>query len=172
MESHVLGRVLANCRVRASMTLTIDGKGRRACKCWPSRQRTWLRSRRRIPRIKLGAKLGLAIKKDMPSLFGTKLPEAAKTDFQVSSDKAISIKTIQVVEGATGFYLEIVCDDKAAEPGHRSWYEGDGYYNLSQRCQLADASKIKFTPEVKNAYVTSSRAASASSATSSAACTS
>ena len=56
----------------------------------PSRQPNVVAIQMKDPRIKLGAKLGLAIKKDMPSLFGTKLPEAAKADFQVSSEKAIS----------------------------------------------------------------------------------
>ncbi|HEY5926191.1 MAG TPA: MG2 domain-containing protein [Kofleriaceae bacterium] len=157
MEVTFSGAVLPNV-ARASMTFTIDGKAPASVQVMASHQPNVVSIQLKDPRIKLGAKLGLAIKKDLPSLFGTKLPEAAKAEFQVSSDKAISIKTISVVEGATGFYVEVVCDDKAAEDGHRSWYEGEGYHNLSQRCQLADASRISFSPAVKKVYVTSSRA--------------
>src|SRR5205085_431934 len=109
-------------------------------------------------RIKLGAKLGLAIKAGMPALTGAKLAAAAKSEFVVSADKAVSVKHISIVEGANGFYLEVVCDDEAAEPGHRNSYDGEGYYDLSQRCQLADVSRISFTPAVKKTYITSGRA--------------
>src|SRR5205823_2996022 len=45
-------------------------------------------------------------------------------------------------------------------PGNRSYYESEGYYNLSQRCQLADDSlgRIHFDPPVKKVYVTAGRA--------------
>jgi uncharacterized protein YfaS (alpha-2-macroglobulin family) len=78
----------------------------------------------------------------------------------VSSDKAIAIKTAAIVEGASGFYLEVVCDDSAAPDGHRAYYEGEGYYNLSERCQLTDDAvrHIHFDPPVKKTYVTGGRA--------------
>ncbi len=158
MEITFSGAVLPNI-ARASMTFTVDGKALTNVLGVPTRQQNVVAVQLKDPRIKLGAKLGLSIKKDMASLLGAKLPEAVKADFQVSSDKAISIKTIQVVEGTNGFYVEVVCDDKAAEDGNRSWYSGgDSYYDLSQRCQLADASRISFTPAVKKVYVTSGRA--------------
>ncbi len=156
MEVMFSGAVLANI-ARQSMTFTVDGKSIGGVQILASHQPNVVLVQLKDPRIKLGANLGLAIKKDLPSVLGAKA-DAAKAEFNVSSDKAISIKTISVVEGATGFYIEVVCDDKAAEEGHRSWYEGDGYYNLSARCQLADASRISFTPAVKKVYVTSSRA--------------
>jgi hypothetical protein len=78
----------------------------------------------------------------------------------VSNDKAVSIKTAAVVEGASGFYLEVVCDDSAARRGNRAYYEGEGYYNLSARCQLGDDSlkHIHFEPAVKKTYITPGRA--------------
>jgi hypothetical protein len=157
MEITFSGAVLPNL-ARQSMTFTVDGKAAGSVLMMPSHQPNVVAVQLKDPRIKLGANLGLSVKKGLASVLGATLADAAKADFNVSSDKAISIKTIQVVEGATGFYIEVVCDDKAAEDGHRSWYEGDGYYNLSQRCQLADASRISFTPAVKKVYVTSSRA--------------
>src|SRR5207237_5095875 len=85
---------------------------------------------------------------------------AATFDYVVAADKAISLKTAAMVEGGNGFYVEVVCDDKAAPPGNRSYYESEGYYNLSQRCQLADDSlgRIHFDPPVKKVYVTAGRA--------------
>jgi alpha-2-macroglobulin len=157
LEVTFSGAVMPNV-ARQSMTFTIDGKATAYVLGLPTQQPNVVGVQLKDPRIKLGAKLAVAIKKDLPSLLGTKLPAAAKADFLISSDKAISIKTLSVVEGANGFYVEVVCDDKAAEDGHRSWYEGEGYYNLSQRCQLADASRISFTPAVKKVYVTSGRA--------------
>jgi uncharacterized protein YfaS (alpha-2-macroglobulin family) len=157
MEITFSGALLPNV-ARAAMTFTIDGKAATNISVLPSHQPNVVLIQIKDARIKLGAKLGVAIKKELASVLGATLGEAAKAEFQVSNDKAISIKTISVVEGATGFYVEVVCDDKAAEEGNRSWYEGDGYYNLSQRCQLADASRISFTPAVKKVYVTSSRA--------------
>ncbi|HEY5944559.1 MAG TPA: MG2 domain-containing protein, partial [Kofleriaceae bacterium] len=157
MEITFSGAVLPNVG-RQAMSFTIDGKTPTGVQVLPSHQPNVVLIQLKDPRIALGAKLGLSIKKDLASVLGAKLTEAAKAEFVVSSDKAISIKAISVVEGSNGFYVEVVCDDKAAEEGHRSWYEGEGYYNLSQRCQLADASRVSFTPAVKKVYVTSGRA--------------
>ena len=157
MEITFSGGVLPNI-ARNAMTFTVDGKAVQNVLGMPSHQANVVGVQLKDPRIKVGAKLGLTVKKDLPSVLGTKLAEGAKADFQISSDKAVSIKTISVVEGAKGFYVEVVCDDKAAAEGHRSWYEGEGYYDLSQRCQLADPARISFTPAVKNVYVTAGRA--------------
>jgi hypothetical protein len=53
-----------------------------------------------------------------------------------------------------------VCDDSAAPEGHRAYYEGEGYYNLSERCQLTDDAikHVHFDPPVKNPYITGGRA--------------
>lgn len=156
MEIMFSGAVLAN-TARQSMAFTVDNKPIAGVQLLSSRQPNVVAVKLGDPRIKLGAKLGLAIKKGLPSALGAKA-ETAKAEFVVANDKAISIKTISVVEGTNGHYIEVVCDDKAAPEGRRSWYGGGSYYNLSQRCQLADATRISFTPEVKKVYVTSGRA--------------
>ena len=156
MEIMFSGAVLAN-SARQSMTFTVDGKPVTGVHVLPSHQGNVVAIQLQDPRIVVGAKLGLAIKKGLPAVLGAKAA-AAKAEFAVSDGDAISIKTISVVEGTNGYYVEVVCDDKAAPEGRRSWYGGSGFYNLSQRCQLADASRISFTPAVKKVYVTSSRA--------------
>ncbi len=157
MEIEFSGALLSNI-ARQSMTFTVDGGATNGIQVLPAQDQNIVRVKMTDARIKLGSKLGLAIKAGLPALTGAKLATAAKAEFVVSADKAISIKHIQVVEGANGFYLEVVCDDEAAEPGHRSSYVGQGYYDLSQRCQLADAARISFTPAVKKTYITAGRA--------------
>lgn len=157
MEISFSGPVLANV-ARQSMSFTINGKTPTTVNVLSAHEPNVVAIQMKDTRIAVGAKLGLRIKKGVPATNGTLLAEAASAEFQVSSDKAISIKHVSVVEGANGFYLEVVCDDKAAEPGNRSSYDDEGYYNLSQRCQLSDASRISFTPAVKKVYITSGRA--------------
>src|ERR1043165_7538634 len=157
MEISFSGQVLANV-ARTSMTFTIDGKPPTKVNVLSAREANMLTVQIFDARIAVGTKIGLAIKKGVPAANGTTLADAATAQFQESSDKAISMKYASVVEGANGFYVEGVGDDKAAETGNRSYYEGEGYYNLSQRCQLADASRISFTPAVKKVYITSGRA--------------
>lgn len=157
MEVEFSGALLSNI-ARQSMTFTIDGVATNAVQVLPAQDPHVVRVKITDARIKLGTKLGLAVKAGLPALTGAKLAAATKAEFVVSADEAVSIKHISVVEGANGFYLEVVCDDEAAEPGHRSSYEGEGYYDLSQRCQLADVARISFTPAVKKTYITSGRA--------------
>jgi uncharacterized protein YfaS (alpha-2-macroglobulin family) len=156
MEITFSGAVLPNIAAK-SLTITVDGKATSAIQMLPSQDPNLISMKITDARIKLGTKLGLVVKKDLAALTGAKA-DAATAEFQVSADKAISIKHISIVEGSNGFYLEVVCDDKAATDGHRSSYEGEGYYDLSERCQLSDASRISFTPAVKKTYVTSGRA--------------
>jgi len=107
--------------------------------------------------IMLDAKLGLSLKKGLSAVTGAKAP-AATASFKVSSDKAVTIKAVSLLEGANGFYIDVVCDDQASSQGNRSWYDGEGdYEKLSRRCQLADASRITFSPAVKKVSVTSGR---------------
>jgi alpha-2-macroglobulin len=156
MDLTFSGAMLPHVAVK-SMAFTIDGKAPAATQVLPSGESHVVRVKLTDARVKLGSKLGVAIKKDVTAASGT-TGEATTAEFRVSADKAISIKHISVVEGANGFYLEVVCDDKAAEPGDRSSYVGDGHYGLSQRCQLADASRISFSPAVKGTYITAGRA--------------
>src|SRR5262249_51784720 len=83
--------------------------------------------------------------------------------FVVSDDKAVDIKSAVIQEGANGFYVEVICNDRAAEGGNRSFYsEADGqeYYGLSQRCQLNDEAvkKIALDPPGKKTYITGGKA--------------
>src|SRR5262249_53725921 len=111
------------------------------------------------PKIAAGAKLAVATKKDLLSMTNAKAP-AASLEYAVTADKIVAIRTAALVEGAGGYYLEVVCDDAAAPKGNRGYYEQEGYYNLSQRCQLSDEAikHVHFTPEVKKAYITAGRA--------------
>ncbi len=55
------------------------------------------------PAIKIGAKITVAVNKGLPAI-----TEAAKTELVVAAHKAIAINNGDVIEGASGFYLEVV----------------------------------------------------------------
>jgi hypothetical protein len=152
------GAVLPNL-ARASMTFAIDGRVTAGITALPSHTPNTVVVQLADSGLKLGSKLTLSIKAGLPSVFGTKAA-AATAEYVVSNDKAIAIKTAYMVEGANGFYMEVVCDDDAAPPGHRYSYEGEGYYDLSSRCQLSDEaiSRIHFSPPVKKTYITNGKA--------------
>ncbi|MDB4952487.1 MAG: hypothetical protein JWO36_56 [Myxococcales bacterium] len=158
MEITFSGAVLPNI-ARAGMTFAVDGHGTNAVNVLPSHTPNTVLVQVTDARITLGTKLTMSIKKDLVALTGSKAA-AASADYVVSNDKALSIKAATIVEGSNGFYLEVVCDDKAAPAGSRSYYEGEGYYNLSQRCQLSDdaIARMHFTPAVKKPYITAGRA--------------
>ena len=151
------GAVLPNI-ARASMQFAIDGRVTNALTMLPSHTMNTVVVQLTDPAIKLGSKLSLAVGK-VPSLLGIKATPASAS-YVVSDDKTISIKTAMMVEGANGFYMEVICNDDAAPAGHRAVYEGEGYYDLSQRCQLTDesVSRIHFSPAVKKTYITNGRA--------------
>ena len=151
------GAVLPNL-ARASMTFAIDGHTPGGVLILPSRVANVVVVQLTDPKLGLGSKLTLGIKAGLPSLLNTKAA-AASAEYVVSTDKAVSIKTAYMVEGANGFYMEVVCDDDAAPDGHRYAYEGEGYYDLSQRCQLSDeaVSRIHFSPPVKKTYITNNK---------------
>ncbi|HEX3482074.1 MAG TPA: MG2 domain-containing protein, partial [Kofleriaceae bacterium] len=158
MDLAFSGPVLPNVAT-AAMRITVDGKPPAGVAAQRSREPGHVVVALSDPKIVLGANLGLAIKGTLTSLTGVRAP-AATAEYIVSADKAVSIKTAVVVEGATGFYLEVVCDDGAAAKGNRGFYEGEGFYDLSQRCQLTDESikHIHFDPPVKKPYITAGRA--------------
>lgn len=157
MQVAFSGAVLPNV-AKAGLAITVDGHAPAGIAVLPTRDHHLLPVQITDPRLKLGSKLALATK-GVTSTLGTKSP-AAKAEYVVNNDKAVSIKTAQVVEGGTGFYIEIVCDDSSAPSGNRSFDGEEGYYNLSQRCQLDDSalSRIHFAPAVKKVYVTPGRA--------------
>ncbi len=158
MDLAFSGPVLPNVAT-AALRITVDGKAPAGVAAQRSREPGHVVVALGDPKIALGAKLGLAIKGTLTSLTGVRAP-AASAEYIVSADKAVTIKTAAVVEGANGFYLEVVCDDGAAPRGNRAYYEGEGYYDLSQRCQLTDESinHIHFDPPVKKTYLTAGRA--------------
>ena len=158
MDIAFSGAVLPNI-ARAAMTFTVDGKAVAGVAMAPSGLSSHVIVQLSDPRIAVGAKLGLGIKGTLAAVTGTRA-QAATAEYIVSNDKAVTIKTAAIVEGATGFYLEVVCNDSAAPDGHRAYYEGEGYYDLSERCQLNDDAikHVHFDPPVKKTYITSGRA--------------
>ena len=141
-----------------SLAFTIDGVATKAVTALPRRPQNVLAVQFTDTNAKVGAKLA-ATTKGVAALLGARSP-AARLEYVVADDKTISIKTAKLVEGANGFYLEVVCNDEAAPAGHRSYYEDEGFYDLSQRCQLDDdaLAKIHFTPAVRKTYITGGRA--------------
>ncbi|HEX7702021.1 MAG TPA: hypothetical protein VF403_14895, partial [Kofleriaceae bacterium] len=103
------GAVLPNL-ARASMTFAIDGHAAAGVAMLPSRVANVVVVQLTDPRLALGSKLTMAVKAGLPSLLNTKAP-AATAEYVVAPDKAVSIKTAYMVEGASGFYMEVVCND-------------------------------------------------------------
>jgi uncharacterized protein YfaS (alpha-2-macroglobulin family) len=157
MEVSFSGAVLPNV-AKSELAIRVDGHAPAGIAVLPTHDGHFLPLVIDDPGLKLGSKLTLATK-GVTSVLRTR-SAAATADYIISNAKTVSIKTAQVVEGGSGFYLEVVCDDAAAPAGHRSYYGNDGYYNLSQRCQLDDSSlaRIHFTPAVNKPYITPGRA--------------
>lgn len=157
MQVAFSGAVMPNI-AKGELAIRVDGHAPAGIAVLSSRDPHLLPLQITDPKLKLGSKLTLATK-GVTSVLGTKTP-AASAEYVVSNDKTVAIKTAQVVEGANGFYLEVICDDSAAPAGNRAYYADEGYYNLSQRCQLDDSalSRIHFKPELKKAYITPGRA--------------
>ncbi len=158
MQLRFSGPVLPNV-TRNAMTFSIDGSPTLNVSVIASRGNTTpdvVTVQLVDGRIKSGSKLAFTMKADLPSLTTARAP-AASGEYTITNDKVVSIKGAKVVEGANGYYLEIACDDKASNPGNRSFYDGEGYNNLSQRCQLTDEAiaQVHFDPPVKKAYITS-----------------
>ncbi len=157
MELQFSGQVLPTAVVSA-MQITLDGAKPAGVAMMPSLVPNAVVIQVHDAKVAAGHKLSLALK-DLTSLAGGKIAKV-NVDHIISNDKAVSIKTAVAVEGATGFYVEVVCDDQAAPPGQRGYYDRGSYQNLSQRCQLGEAamSQIHFDPPVAKAYITPGRA--------------
>jgi hypothetical protein len=149
MEVTFSGPVLPNVG-RSMMTFSVDGAQVPAANVGAVASHTpnTMLVQLSDPHLALGSKVAVALAKDLPAASGAKLPAAARSTYVVTNPKIVSIKTARLVEGASGFYLEVVCDDQAAQPGNRSYYEDEGYYQLSQRCQLTDEAiaRVHFNP--------------------------
>ena len=93
-----------------------------------------------------GAKLEVSIKAGLASPAGGTAP-GAKLAYTVPTAPVMAIGGAQLVEGASGYYIDVSCT-----VGGTSLY---GYG--STRCDLADASppQLHFTPAVDHVYVTS-----------------
>ncbi|MBA3819539.1 MAG: hypothetical protein H0X17_11650, partial [Deltaproteobacteria bacterium] len=157
MEVAFSGAVLPNI-ARAAMTLAVGGKPVAGVQVMQSPAPNVVVLRLTDPNIKLGAKLTMALEKGLSSLVDTKA-DAAKAEHVVANDKAVSIKAADIVESGNGFYLDVVCDDKASGAATRSHYGKAGHYQLSPRCQLGDdaVKRITFTPTVKNITIAGGR---------------
>ena len=144
--------------VRAAATFTIDGRAPGGVSPLPSHESDVAVFRIDDPKLAIGSKIGVALKANVPSALGPRAP-AANTSFAISTDQVVTIKDATLVEGANGYYLEVVCNDGAAPEGHRYSYVGEGYSELSERCQLSDEaiSRIHFTPAVKKTYITAGK---------------
>ncbi|HEY3807703.1 MAG TPA: MG2 domain-containing protein [Kofleriaceae bacterium] len=151
------GPVLPNI-ARAAMTFAVAGHAPTAVTLLPSHDANTITVRLDDPKLALGAKVAMSLKAGLPSALGAKAA-GANVEFAISTDNVVSIKNAYLVEGATGFFLEVVCNDSAAPAGHRYSYVGEGYYDLSARCQLTDDAidKIHFTPAVKKTYITNGK---------------
>jgi hypothetical protein len=111
------------------------------------------------PAIAVGAKLTLGLTRPLPAVSGAQL-QTASAEHVISAAKTVSIKAAGLVEGATGFYVEVVCHDTAAPSGYRSSYDFGTYTQLSQRCQLSEDAldKVSFDPPVKQLSIAPARA--------------
>ncbi len=152
------GPVLPNL-AKASMAFTVNGHPAAGVAMLPSRTKNVVVVQLADPKLVLGAALSFALKAGLPSLQSAKAA-AATAEYLVATDKAVSIKAAYMAEGANGFYMEVVCNDDAAAKGHRYSYEGEAFYDLSERCQLTDEaiSRIHFSPPVKKMYITNGKA--------------
>ncbi|MBA3539541.1 MAG: hypothetical protein H0T79_07915, partial [Deltaproteobacteria bacterium] len=159
MELTFSGAILPN-KAFTALAFAIDGKPTTAVNVLASREQNVLTVQLTDPRLAMGSKLALTVQPSLTSYTGAAKAAAATASYTIADTDAVSIKTVAVVEGANGFYLEVVCDDDAAPTGERSYYETESYYNLSERCQLTDEAiaKIHFTPAVKKTYITAGRA--------------
>ncbi|HEU0032537.1 MAG TPA: MG2 domain-containing protein [Kofleriaceae bacterium] len=159
MELQFSGPIAQNV-ARNAMTFTIDGVATQNVKVIESRGYR-LPSSVAVeivdPRLKVGSKLAVAIKADLPSLANVNAKlSATNAEYTVAAERVVSLKDAKIVESGSGYFLQVTCDDKAARPGRSAYYDEDGH-PLSMRCQLSEEamSRIKLDPPVKNAYITS-----------------
>ena len=107
MEIAFSGPVLPNI-ARAAMTFTVDGKPIVNVEALPTRTPSTMAVQLSDPRIKLGAKLALVLAKGMKTMGNATAADGASVDYVIGNESAVAIKTAAVVEGANGFYVEVV----------------------------------------------------------------
>ncbi len=143
------GPILPNL-ARAALAFSVGGKPAANIDVLPSERNDVFTVQIRDPKIEMGGKLGVSLKAGLASALGPIAP-AAIASFVINTENVVTIKTAVAVDGANGYYLEVVCNDAAAPAGHRYSYFGGSYSDLSERCQLDDEaiSRIHFKPAVK-----------------------
>jgi hypothetical protein len=155
MELAFSGPVLPNAAL-ASLEVLLDGKKPARMIPVPRTGGSAISFQIFDPALAVGSKVSVAVVKDLTAPGGGKLADG-RAEHVVTKAKMMSIKAAELVQGATGFSVEVVCDDTAAPKGTRSSYvAGGSWYQLSQRCQLSDDAlgKLRFDPPVKKMYVT------------------
>jgi uncharacterized protein YfaS (alpha-2-macroglobulin family) len=155
------GAVLPN-RAKPFITFTIEGKPTANVAFNPTPDPNVIQAVISDPRIVLGAHVAVAIKKGLPAEADAKA-DSATFEHIVSDSKGVDIKGAVVQEGANGFYIEVVCNDRAAPSGGRSFYSEQAhvdFYDLSERCQLPDDAmkRITIEPAAGKTYMTGGRA--------------
>jgi alpha-2-macroglobulin len=163
MELAFSGPVLPNVAL-AAMTFTIDGKPPAANPTVRSRGGRGGANRVLVqladPALKPGAKLEVALAEGFAAVSDAKAP-AARLSYTIAKQPIASIKSARFVEGGSGYYLEVACDDDAAPTANRSYYyeDGESGSGMSLRCQLADeaVAKITFDPPVAKPYIAPGR---------------
>jgi uncharacterized protein YfaS (alpha-2-macroglobulin family) len=161
-ELRFSGALLPN-RAKPFLAFTVNGKAAANVSFNPSREPNVVVVAVNDPKIALGASLKLAVKKGLPATIDATLASGGAAEYVVSNDKAIAVRHVAVEEGTQGYYLEVVCDDKAADPGYRSFYDrhsGAHASGLSSRCELREeaAARLAFKPAVDRVYLTPGRA--------------
>jgi uncharacterized protein YfaS (alpha-2-macroglobulin family) len=144
---------------KAALALTADGAPIKTIAVRASRDPYLLTFELADPALHAGSQLAVAATAKLPAASGATLDDL-KASYTLGAEGLASVKTARAVEGASGFYVEVVCDDKAAAPGERYYYQQESFSGLSRRCQLSDEAlgRLHFEPAVKGVYVTAGSA--------------
>ncbi|HEV8242131.1 MAG TPA: MG2 domain-containing protein [Thermoanaerobaculia bacterium] len=150
-------------RKRATFTVT-DSFGRDApLAVWSAKQEAANTVRMSVhgEAMRPNRRLHLALAAGAEQEGGPGVATAATDELTLPKGEGVEIKAIFPAEAASGYYVEIVCDDQAAlgenegrMHGHRWYYDrvtGRGFGELSQRCVFPDdelAEKLHVTPAV------------------------
>jgi len=111
--------------------------------------------------VRAGRKIRLALAAGLPMAGAPKTKAGAATDLlSLEEGEPIDIRKVYRTEGATGFYLEVICDDGAVDDKRYYWDRvgHNSYYGLSRRCQLTDddgLEGIHIEPQVKHSIAPS-----------------
>ncbi len=101
-----------------------------------------------------GTLVHLAVRAGIPSLRRPELKgEAGEASLSVPNGPPVKIHQAHLREGATGFYVEVICTDEAVKGERYYWdREGEQSFKLSPRCALGEeeaAHVIHLSPASK-----------------------